>query len=757
MPQLPIRNRTKVDLNAIARMTLILIISISCVKLNADVSQGFGVISHSETSFRAMTGSYVLNFNTDMDFIEIDRIDAKKKHMPLSLIPGGGDSDLLVLASKNIRTISVKDEPENVDIRISGQLDWAEYTCSVMLYRANPGLINTRIEIVVNDDRGYHQRLFSGDYPELSFHAADNKYTGFLALSKKLAYYFNGTPGSLTHQSVSLQGGAIPDLNQFIFFGDPVELKSSLFYFVDFTSLNPYFKQSGTMIFDTVRQPPGCLNRAATYYMDEPADFGFDIPTVEQDLEKGSRILVTNSWLCLTPTAPGILETVAYSKRFIENLASVYPYLEKPATKYIDWPDIYDKAMDAMAEYVKATGKEVLSFTNINSCKRYAEAFQNQKALKLVEKSDEIMYTTTHARSVRAIATGDYADQFKSEKILMKFLDSSDSLMEWGQHQMTRTDRHNHDEVGGYLYTLLLYYKFTREDKYLAEAKAAADRVLKSGFEFPYEFFTTPVVPVAMLRLYKLTGEDKYLQGSYIPLAACLRHSWFFNPQYREYQGRTVFLLTEGMPGVYANGWEESAMMYYLYLYLVEGRDELMPEAIQLTSELLRYKCTSLADSLPPLLPDKSIIYTGKPREWHMPVRLDWYLPVEGFGYLEWDKTGLHDRHGRVSQGTYNVGALPEAAMLQFHRLSDNLFLYVETPIRLIKESDSKFSFELLTVNGIYKAGCGGDRAQTPGIVVRAQKTNKKLELKQNPDIKILGFSVKSGEKYSIQLNKYRR
>jgi hypothetical protein len=704
-----------------------------------------------------MTGSYVLNFNTDMDFIEIDRIDAKKKHMPLSLIPGGGDSDLLVLASKNIRTISVKDEPENVDIRISGQLDWAEYTCSVRLYRANPGLINTRIEIVVNDDRGYHQRLFSGDYPELSFHAADNKYTGFLALSKKLAYYFNGTPGSLTHQSVSLQGGAIPDLNQFIFFGDPAELESTLFYFVDFTSLNPYFEQSGTMIFDTVSQPPGCLNRAATYYMEEPSSFGFDIPSVEQDLKKGSRLLVSNSWLCLTPGAPGILETVEYCKRFVTSLAAVYPYLEKPATKYIAWPDIYDKAVDAMAQYGKATGKEVMSFTNINSCKRYAEAFQTEKAMKLVEDAEVIMNQTKHTRSVRAIATGDYAIQFKSAKILTKFLNASEDIMKWGRHEMTRRDRHNHDEVGGYLYTLLLYHKLTGEDKYLTEAKAAGDRVLKSGFEFPYEFFTTSVVPVAMLRLYKITGDNKYLQGSYIPLAACLRHSWFFNPQYREYKGRTIFLLTEGMPGVYANGWEESAMMHYLYLYLIEGQNDLMPEAVQLTSELLRYKCTSLADSLPPLLPDKSILYTGIPREWHMPVRQDWYLPVEGFGYLEWDKTGLHDRLGRVSQGTYNVGALPDAAMLQFHRLNDNLFLYVETPIRLIKESTSKFSFELLAVNGIYKAGFGGNSMQTPDIVVRTQKTNKTLELKHNPDIKLLGFSVKSGEKYSIQLNKYRR
>lgn len=733
-------------------LTLTLIPYIQRETVSADPSGAVAVLSHNETSFHATTGPYTITYSTNMDFVKISRTDAEEKGRPLSLVPGGGDPDLLVLASKNIRDIAVKDEPEKATIRISGELDWAAYKCEILLYRASPGLINSRIEIVVNEDRGYHQRLFSGDYPELAYDAANNKYTGFLALSKELAYYFNGTPGSLTHQSVSLQGGAIPDLNQFIFFGDPVELKSTLFYFVDFTSLNPYFEQSGTMILDTVSQPPGCLDRAATYYMEEPSSFGFDIPAIEQDLKKGSRVLVSNSWLCLAPGSPGIRETIDYCRRFVISLATVYPYLEKPATKYIDWPDIYDKAMDAMAEYVASTGKKVMSFTNINSCKRFAEAFQTEKALKQVKDTDTIMNQTKHTRSVRAIATGDYAIQFKSAKILTKFLDSSDSLLEWGRHEITRTDRHNHDEVGGYLYTLLLYYKITGKSKYLTEAKTAADRVLRSGFEFPYEFFTTPVVPVAMLRLYKITGNNKYLQGSYIPLAACLRHSWFFNPQYREYKGRTVFGLTEGMPGVYANGWEESAMLHYLYLYLVEGQNDLMPEAVQLTSELLRYKCTSLADSLPPLLPDKSILYTGIPREWHMPIRQDWYLPVEGFGYLEWDKTGLHDKPGRVSQGTYNLGALPEAALLQFHRLTDDLFLYVEAPIRLIKESTSKFSFELLTVNGIYKAGFGGSRMQTPGIVVRTQKTNKTLELKQDSEIKLLGFSVKSKEKYSIQL-----
>ena len=86
---------------------------------------------------------------------------------------------------------------------------------------------------------------------------------------------------------------------------------------------------------------------------------------------------------------------------------------------------------------------------------------------------------------------------------------------------------------------MLLYHRFTGKAEYLEEARAAADRLLGMGFEFPYEFATTALAPLALLRLYKLTGDQRYLEGITIPIAAILRHTWLFNPDYGDYRGRT--------------------------------------------------------------------------------------------------------------------------------------------------------------------------------------------------------------------------
>jgi hypothetical protein len=170
------------------------------------------------------------------------------------------------------------------------------------------------------------------------------------------------------------------------------------------------------------------------------------------------------------------------------------------------------------------------------------------------------------------------------------------------------------------------------------------------------------------------------------------------------------------MPGVYANGWEEASLLRYLTLYLREGRGEIMPEVQLLLSELLRYKGFSLTDCLVPLLPDKSIVYTGIPREWHMPVNHDWYIAVEGFGYLEWDRSGLHSKPGRVSQPPYCFGALAEAALLQFHPIAEGEVLYVEVPVDLARDGDVSFRFTALAPEGSFAARISGAADKPPAV-----------------------------------------
>jgi hypothetical protein len=263
--------------------------------------------------------------------------------------------------------------------------------------------------------------------------------------------------------------------------------------------------------------------------------------------------------------------------------------------------------------------------------------------------------------------------------------------------------RNEYDCTGAYVYLMLLYYQATTQKVYLEEARKAGDRLLQIGFEYPYEFTTTALGPLAMFRLFKATGVRAYLDGVYIPLAAILRHSWLFNPSYGDYRGRRIFLLTEGMPSVYANGWEEAALVRNLALLWREAGGTLPAPVTRMVAELLRWKGISDADGLAPLEPDPSVIYNGIPREWTLPIQRSSFIPMEGFGYLEWDHSGLHNKPGRVSQSPYCFGMLPENALALFHPLGVDGVLYCAVPVLVRQTTPGSYRFTADGFEGAYE------------------------------------------------------
>jgi len=745
----------------------------------ADLNQpgpSAGPLNSRGKSFQAVTGEFLLKFEPEMDHIAITRRDVPAAREHLALRPGGGDPDLGVFAPGNLKRVVCREDKEGVNIELKGSLDWCKYQITLLLPRVTAGLVNSRLEIELTRDIAARRRLFAERHSEL---AVAGQVSEISQIAFQWIYYLNSTPGAEPYHAVSLNSGAIPDLNQLIYVGDPKILNATLLYYEDFTSLNPFFQATGTRIRDSVCQPPGCLNRPLTRYMAEPADFGFDIPTVQAPVSKGTRLLVANSFLCLVPGAPDIHQTTNYCERFVESVAAIYPHLAKPAPKFVDWPSITERGFDDLAACQKEIHRAVIApQTSLNSCRRYADCFGSQRAKKMVEKGDtlwtsmrmELPYGDAWQYLFPLAMAGDYALEFGSEAAKRVALDAAADVIKVGRAvkyvfplrinadcSKPEGIRYEYDCTGAYVYLMLVYHRLTGKPEYITEARVAADRLLEMGFEFPYEFTTTSLAPIGLLRLYKVTGDRRYLDGIAIPMAAILRHSWLFNPDYGAYRGRTIFLLTEGMPGVYANGWEEATMLRYLGDLLAEGADLLPAPIREMTVELLRWKGVSLADSLAPLLPDPSIIYTGTPREWQIPVNRAWHIPLEGFGYLEWDDSGLHNKPGRVSQGPYCFGALPEAALLLFHPLEDKTCLYVETPIRLERTSPRLFTFKAIAGHQPFRAALQGEASRLAGITVEGRQNGgtgpaSRVSFKKEVSDGRLWFTVGPGIKYTVNL-----
>ncbi|MCH2115730.1 MAG: hypothetical protein MK171_12570 [Pirellulales bacterium] len=666
------------------------------------------------------TGDYVVSYRHAEGAIRILGNGTPADAPALALVPGGGDPRLQFLDPANVtETTAISGKA----IVIKGKLDWCTYTVTISVFEGAPNLINSQVAVQTTSDLvPADDQPFEGSYPELSYVNSTGKVLERSAVD--LTYYLNGTPGSKTYHTRVPGTGTVYDLNQFVFFGDATALHSSLHYLVDFSSLSDYFTATETRILDSVRQPPGCLE-VEEGAAKKPLSFGYDVPGIKVPLPQGTSLTLANSNLYLESGVPAINEPVDYCRRFVTGYSNIYPLLKKPNPKFVDWPDITEKGFADLIKCHEKLGRSQIGIqTNLWSIKRYLEKFPSETGQSLVNHEDRLWNSVRMSLPFgdawqylfNYVAAGDYLETFDSEPARKTFLHNADEVVTAGQKlnyifplaidaEFTNGGKwlNEYDCTGAYVFLMMLYHKETGDPLYLDEARKAAQVLSTIGFEYPYEFTTTSLGPIGLLRLYRETGEKQYLDACAIPMAAILRHSWTFNPGYREYKGRNIFLLTEGMPGVYSNGWEEATLLRYLYLFLTEGQDIVPRSTLDLVSELLRWKALNVADSIVPLYTDKSIVYTGKPREFKFPVVNEWHIPIEGFGYLEWDDSGLHDKPGRVSQGPYCFGAVPEAANLLFHPIAGNAVLYVEAPIVLTKQSESSESFKVLGGRSTYR------------------------------------------------------
>ncbi len=732
---------------------------------SAPPGNGAGIIFHNGNACRISSGPFVLSYKKGMNYIAVYRREEERADTGryFRLHPGGGDQALDVFNTSRSLALHCTENSNEAVMKISGKRDWGSYQLIVTASKKEPGLINARIELQVAAGKSVPAALFAKGSPELSYARRYGK--GFV-------FYLNSTPGSYTYHTAGddRDSAAIVDRNQFVFMGDPSILKATLFQYVDFSSLNLYFTQTGSILLNTVQQPEGCLGVPRPPQEAGFDRFGFTTPTGRSAVRKAGNLLVSNTWLLLQPGVPGIHEPAKYSQRFIEGVAAVYDHIEKPTYKFVDWPRLTDKGLHDLEKLKHDQPGTAIIYPQANlwSLRKYQHDFASAPAEALLTGAEDswarvqsaLPYGDAWQYLYPLVMAGEYAAAYNSEPAKQAFLAAKENVLKVGaalnyvfplriaaDFSNPGKFRNQYDCTGAFVYLTLLYHEMTGESRFLDSAKKAGDRLCQMGFEFPFEFTTTALGPLAMLRLYKITGDKKYLDAVSIPLAAIFRHSWLFNPSYGQYKGRTIFMLTEGMPGVYTNGWEEAALIRYLGLLLAEGKEMLGHTRSVMVTELLRWKCISGADGLAPLLPDPSIIYTGIPREWKIPIRRESYIPLEGFGYLEWDSSGQHHLPGRVSQSPYCFAMLPEAAFLLFHPVFDKTVLYCEVPITMMEKKSDAVDF-MITGKGSYR--CRLKNATENRVAVKSLQDGRAPALAKVAGTDWYSFQAEAGVRYRV-------
>jgi len=228
------------------------------------------------------------------------------------------------------------------------------------------------------------------------------------------------------------------------------------------------------------------------------------------------------------------------------------------------------------------------------------------------------------------------------------------------------------DVAGLYAHVMLQAYELTQDELYLDEAKKAARTLKGYGFRMFYQANETLFGAGALLRLYKATGDEKYLDLSYLSLANVFNNMWLWecNYGYAEHY-KTFFALFPLKEAPYTAVYEELEGFAAFHDYLGEyGRD--IPEwANILLAEYIRNMLYRASFYYPPNLPKE--VMSEKPKTGELDPKL--WIPLEDI-YDGWEQ------EGQVGQEVYGAGMPFAIVARHYMKISDEKFMiFVDYPI----------------------------------------------------------------------------
>ncbi len=203
------------------------------------------------------------------------------------------------------------------------------------------------------------------------------------------------------------------------------------------------------------------------------------------------------------------------------------------------------------------------------------------------------------------------------------------------------------DVAGLYAHVMLQAYELTGEKRYLNEAEKAAKTLQGMGFDMFYQANNTTFSAGALLRLYKVTKNQLYLDLSYLCLANVLNNAQLWDCDYGYGKNFPSFFAVFPLSNApYTAAYEEEEVFCALHDYLrhAEGVD-ILPSVKLLLAEYIRFLVYRAIYYYPPMLPKEMLSEEVKTGE------LDPNLWVA----LEDMRDGW-EKAGQVGQEVYGAG-----------------------------------------------------------------------------------------------------
>jgi hypothetical protein len=238
------------------------------------------------------------------------------------------------------------------------------------------------------------------------------------------------------------------------------------------------------------------------------------------------------------------------------------------------------------------------------------------------------------------------------------------------------------DVPGAYAHLMLEIWKLTGEQRYFDEARAAADKLVDLGFEIFYQANNTSFAAKAMLRLYKETKDEKYLNISFVFIASIFKNVQLWDCNYGYGKNLpTFFAIFPLSDAPYTAAYEEQEVHAGLLEYLAEAEKIDLPASIRLLiAEFIRYTVIRIPYYYPPMLPKDMLSEEVKTGE----VDPKLYVPLEDI-HDGWEKSG------EVGQEVYGSGIAFGITPRQYNRVDgEDFMIYSDYPMAGYKVTKGK-------------------------------------------------------------------
>jgi hypothetical protein len=287
------------------------------------------------------------------------------------------------------------------------------------------------------------------------------------------------------------------------------------------------------------------------------------------------------------------------------------------------------------------------------------------------------------------------------------------------------------DVPGLYAYLMLKLWKLTRGERYLQEAKDAAEVLHGMDFAMGYQFNNISWAAIGMLDLWQETADDQYLGLAHVCLAGSFQNMCLWECDFGPAEHYTTFFGVMPMPEApYLAAFEESEIFeaFLEYLGIADGKSS---ESLEyLLAEYHRITLSRVWCYYPCELPEE--ILSTEVMNGHVDRNLA--IPLEDV-YPGWQAPG------KVGQEVYGAGASILFTIKAYHRHGGLPFLvYCDYPLArfTVQEGQRQVDLKLHgTVDGTCRLRLipqGTDHLPDHQLQVKGKQGTEALEGAAKPE-----------------------